>query len=32
MQNQINNVQTFKVLAEIFGVTQEYLAEHKYGY
>ena len=32
MQDQINNVQTFKVLAEIFGVTQEYLAEHKYGY
>lgn len=32
MQNQINNVQTFKVLAEIFGVTQEYLAEHQYCY
>lgn len=32
MQSQVNNVQTFKVLAEIFGVTQEYLAEHKYGY
>lgn len=32
MQTQVNNVQTFKVLAEIFGVTQEYLAEHKYGY
>ena len=32
MQSQINNVQTFKVLAEIFGVTQEYLASHKYGY
>ena len=32
MQSQINNVQTFKILAEIFGVTQEYLAEHKYGY
>ena len=27
MQGQVNNVQTFKVLAEIFGVTQEYLAE-----
>lgn len=32
MQGQVNNVQTFKVLAEIFGVTQEYLAEHQYGY
>lgn len=32
MQSQVNNVQTFKVLAEIFGVTQEYLAEHQYGY
>lgn len=32
MQSQINNVSTFKILAEIFGVTQEYLAEHKYGY
>ena len=32
MQSQVNNVSTFKVLAEIFGVTQEYLAEHKYGY
>ena len=32
MQTQINNVQTFKVLAEIFGVTQEYLAECKYVY
>ena len=32
MQSQVNNVQTFKVLAEIFEVTQEYLAEHKYGY
>lgn len=32
MQGQINNVQTFKVLAEIFGVTQEYLAEHQYNY
>ena len=27
MQGQVNNVQTFKVLAEIFGVTQEYLVE-----
>ena len=32
MQSQVNNVSTFKVLAEIFGVTQEYLAEHQYGY
>ena len=32
MQSQVNNVSTFKILAEIFGVTQEYLAEHKYGY
>ena len=32
MQTQVNNVQTFKVLAEIFGVTQEYLAEHKHSY
>lgn len=32
MQTQVNNVQTFKVLAEVFGVTQEYLAEHKYNY
>lgn len=32
MQSQVNNVQTFKVLAEIFGVTQEYLASHQYGY
>ena len=31
MQSQINNVQTFKVVAEIFGVTQEELASHKYG-
>ena len=30
--NYINNVQTFKILAEIFGVTQEYLAEQKYFY
>lgn len=32
MQTQVNNVQTFKVLAEVFGVTQEYLAEHQYCY
>ena len=32
MQNQINNVQTFKILAEIFGVTQEYLVEQGYFY
>lgn len=32
MQGQINNVQTFKVLAEVFGVTQEFLAEQRYFY
>ena len=32
MQNQINNVQTFKILAEIFGVTQEYLVEQGHSY
>ena len=32
MQGQVNNVQTFKVLAEVFGVTQEYLAEQNYFY
>ena len=32
MQNHINNVQTFKVLAEIFGVTQEYLVEQGHSY
>lgn len=32
MQNQVNNVQTFKILAEVFGVTQEYLAEQNYFY
>ena len=32
MQSQINNVQTFKVLAEIFGVTQEYLVEQGHSY
>ena len=32
MQTQVNNVYTFKVLAEVFGVTQEYLAEHDYFY
>ena len=32
MQDQVNNVQTFKVLAEVFGVTQEFLAEQNYFY
>lgn len=32
MQGQVNNVQTFKVLAEVFGVTQEFLAEQNYFY
>lgn len=32
MQGQINNVQTFKVLAEIFGVTQEFLVENGHSY
>lgn len=33
MQNdKINNVQVFKMLAEIFGVTQEYLTEQNYFY
>lgn len=32
MQGQVNNVQTFKILAEVFGVTQEYLAEQNYFY
>lgn len=32
MQGQVNNVQTFKVLAEIFGVTQEYLVEQGHSY
>ena len=32
MQGQVNNVQTFKILAEIFGVTQEYLAEQGHSY
>ena len=27
MQGQINNVHTFKILAEIYGVTEELLAE-----
>ena len=31
-QGAINNVQTFKILAEVFGVTQEYLAEQNYFY
>ena len=32
MQGQINNVQTFKILAEIFGVTQEFLVENGHSY
>lgn len=32
MQGQVNNVQTFKVLAEIFGVTQEFLVENGHSY
>ena len=32
MQGQVNNVQTFKILAEIFGVTQEYLVEQGHSY
>ena len=32
MQGQVNNVQTFKVLAEVFGVTQEFLVEQRYFY
>lgn len=32
MQNQINNVYTFKVLAEIYGVTEEYLSEQGHSY
>ena len=32
MQRPQNNVKTFKVLAEIFGVTQEFLAENKHSY
>ena len=32
MQGQINNVQTFKILAEVFGVTQEFLVEQRYFY
>lgn len=27
MQNQINNVSTYKILAEIFGITQELMVE-----
>ena len=30
MQSQVNNVQTFKVLAEIFGVTQEYFYDERF--
>ena len=32
MQRQQNNVKTFKVLAEIFGVTQEFLVENGHSY
>lgn len=32
MQSQVNNVQTFKVLAEVFGVTQELLVEQGFVY
>lgn len=32
MQTQVNNVQTFKVLAEVFGVTHEYLASQGHSY
>ena len=32
MQNQINNVSTYKILAEIFGITQELLYELKVPY
>lgn len=27
MQNQINNVSTYKILAEIFGITHELMVE-----
>ena len=30
--NKINNVQTFKVLAEVYGIIQEYLTENKIPY
>lgn len=32
MQSQVNNVQTFKVLAEVFGVTHEYLESQGHSY
>ena len=32
MQNQINNVSTYKILAEIFGITQELMVELKIPY
>lgn len=32
MQTQINNVSTYKILAEIFGITHEFVTEFKYKY
>jgi hypothetical protein len=32
MQNSVNNVQTFKVLAEVYGVILELLQEKKMKY
>ena len=32
MQTQINNVATYKILAEIFGITQELMVELKIPY
>ena len=32
MQTQVNNVSTYKILAEIFGITQEYCVEFKFPY
>ena len=32
MQTQINNVATYKILAEIFGITQEFCVEFKIPY
>ena len=32
MQSQVNNVQTFKVLAEVFGVTHQYMVEQGHSY
>lgn len=32
MQKQINNVSTYKILAEIFGITEEFCVEFKYPY